>query len=89
MFSTPPLSLPFVSMTSILNTYFNAVDSKDTKFISITPSDYFNHKWKVKIFLVQMYAFFPVVNAYDTSRVESVLPESWKSTRNSRLISNS
>ena len=28
-----------------------------------------------------MYAYFPVVYAYDTSRVESVSPESWSGDR--------
>ena len=32
------LSLPFICMVSVLNKDFNAVDSQDICFISITPS---------------------------------------------------
>ena len=47
MFSTLTLSLTFVGMMSVLNTYFNAVDSQDTTctvLISITPLDQFNYQ---------------------------------------------
>ena len=76
MFSAPTLSFnqAFVSMTSILNTYFNTVDSQDT-IHKHHIFRLFKNKWKVKI-LSSIYAYFPVVNAYHTVRVESVLPES-------------